>query len=240
MQLILDLGNTFCKIAVFNQQELQVKLVVTRAELVFNMEKLINRYSIQRAIISSVIHHSEEVIQKLQSLSTLIQLNHKTPLPISIAYETPETLGIDRLANAVALGTIYPDTPALSIDMGTCIKYDFVDQYKTYQGGAISPGLDMRYKSLHHFTDQLPQLKFSQNFTLTGKTTQESMTSGVQQGILAEVNGIIEKYRSKYPHLKVILTGGDHLHFAEAFKNSIFARPNLTLEGLNEVLKFNE
>jgi type III pantothenate kinase len=190
-------------------------------------------------MISNVINDNHIITVAIKKKFPYIFLNAGTPIPIKNQYKTPETLGNDRLANAVGATIIFPEKNVLIIDMGTCIKYDFIDKNKNYHGGAISPGLEMRFKSLDKFTDQLPLIEPSENFSLTGRSTEESILSGVQNGIIFEINGMIDQYKKKHDELKVIITGGDHAFFANHLKSSIFAAPNLTLQGLNEILEYN-
>jgi type III pantothenate kinase len=152
-----------------------------------------------------------------------------------MGYETPGTLGVDRLANAIACHQL-SEGSALAIDLGTCIKYDFVDSEGTYQGGAISPGIELRYQAMHQFTGKLPLVIDRQIPSYIGKNTMDAMRSGVMNGILEEIKGFIERYRAEYPDLTIFLTGGDHQYFDIGLKNGIFADENLTLKGLQIVL----
>ncbi len=162
-------------------------------------------------------------------------------LPIKVLYKTPETLGNDRLANVCAAWSLYPEQNSLVIDLGTCIKYDFVSASGTYPGGSISPGLSMRYKALTRFTSQLPYFKPVDEFPeLTGQSTEGAIRSGVENGILEEVNGIIARYQELFDQTRIILTGGDHSKFADKLKSVIFAAPNLTLTGLKVILDHND
>lgn len=172
-----------------------------------------------------------------------MELNEKTKLPLKNRYKTPGTLGKDRLATAVGANYLFPSRNVLAIDAGTCIKYDFVNSKNEYLGGAISPGLDMRFKALHHFTAHLPQLKKMKtaNVNLIGRTTRDSILSGVQNGAIAEISGMIKCYQDKYENVHVILTGGDSVFIRTLVseKNRIFAAPDLTLLGLNVILNYN-
>lgn len=239
MNLVIDIGNTAAKLGVFDGTELKSVQSVKSNTIENAVTDLKSQFKIDKCIVSSVTQLRSEGILALKQINT-IDFNHKTPIPIKNKYETPETLGLDRLANAVALFKHYPNSPALAIDFGTCIKYDLVNVKGEYLGGSISPGMQMRYKALNEFTAKLPLAAPTDTVQLTGTNTETSIKSGVQRGIRAEINGIIEEYRAQYSELQVVFTGGDHKYFAKAFKNSIFARPNLTLEGLNEVLLFND
>lgn len=240
MHLIIDIGNTRTKIAIFKKSRLLLLEILEKVSKE-KIKKILNRFpGIHSGIISSVTQIREDV-NRFVKLNTahFIHLNYSTRLPVQIKYKTSRTLGNDRIANAVGAQAVYPGKNVLVIDAGTCLKFDFVDEKKNYSGGAISPGMLMRYKALHDYTEKLPLIKPSKKFSLTGKSTAESIRSGVQNGMLMEMQGIIEQYKKKYTNLQIILTGGDALFFANQLKSSIFAAPNLTLTGLNEILKYN-
>ncbi len=203
------------------------------------LKSFINTHTVTASIISSVIHHDAALEPFLRTLGPSYVLNSNTPVPITVSYQTPETLGNDRLANAVAVSQQFPQQPALAIDMGTCIKYDFVTANNEYLGGAIAPGFAMRLKALHTFTDKLPLIEEKKIDALIGDSTKTSMQSGVYNGIVAEINGIIEKYAEQYPEVQVVLTGGDVKFFDKAVKNTIFADSFLTPKGLNAILQHN-
>ena len=162
-----------------------------------------------------------------------------TPIPIENLYLTKDTLGVDRLANAVAANSIFPQRNVLVVDCGTCVKYDFVNHKNQYLGGSISPGLQMRFKALNQFTGKLPLLKPEAHPSLIGDSTETAITSGVINGLVAEIKGVIKSYTSIYENLTVILTGGDASFFDKELKSNIFVEPNLTLIGLNEILRYN-
>lgn len=240
MNLVVDIGNTQTKLAVFNKHHLLQQQFAKTENLSEELSKILKHFTVLNSIISSVVDPLPQVEKLLSSNSNLLKFSSNTPVPLKNEYLSPETLGLDRLANAIALSHLFPNQNALSIDIGTCIKYDFKSKTNTYLGGGISPGLNMRYKSLHDFTAKLPLLTPIENSPLVGATTNESIHSGVLWGVINEIEGTISKYQLQYSDLIIVMTGGDHVHFAKALKNSIFARPNLTLEGLNEVLIFNE
>ena len=164
----------------------------------------------------------------------------KTNVPITVKYKTPNTLGKDRLAGVVAAAVLYPNKNVLVIDAGSCITMDYIDKNKVYFGGRISPGIEMRYNSLKKFTKNLPKLTINTSFNLIGNDTNSSIVSGVQSGILAEVETIITDLRKENESLFVVVTGGDTIFFENTLKNSIFADPFLVLKGLNEILKYND
>ena len=234
MNLIIDIGNTLVKYAVFNNDQL-VEILKTSEIEIGKVNTLIKEFDVKKVIISSV---RKEMIWDLDV--EVIHLSHKTSLPINLNYKIPETLGKDRIANIVAVSEEYPNKNAVVIDAGTCITYDFINKNKEYFGGRISPGLEMRYKSLNEFTELLPKLSVSGESKFIGNDTDSSIFSGVEQGVLAEVNSLISGFRKENEDLIVVVTGGDTFFFENALKNSIFADENLVLKGLNIILKYNE
>ncbi len=236
MNLSIDIGNTNTKFGLFEDREL--KEVFTGRE---EIEMILQRYKVKRAIISRT--GSDEVIEyrlKEKKVNTVF-LNPDLQLPVKILYKTPQTLGADRLAGSVAAQGQFPGENILKLDFGTCITYDVVNAQSEYLGGAIAPGMLMRFKALHNYTAKLPlvdPMQFNQ-FELTGTDTPTSILSGVINGIKYEVEGIINEYRQRLGSLKVVATGGDAGLFAALIKSEIFARPYLVLEGLNEILNHN-
>jgi type III pantothenate kinase len=169
-----------------------------------------------------------------------ILLNEHTPLPILNLYRTPETLGKDRIASAVAAFNQFPGHPALIINAGTAVTYDVVTKEGEYLGGSISPGMNMRFSALHTFTKQLPLLTYTEIDFLTGNDTDTSVLSGVINGMAAEMQGMIARYQKEYPGIKVVLSGGDLNYFVNRLKISIFALPNIVIYGLQQILAFND
>jgi type III pantothenate kinase len=167
-------------------------------------------------------------------------LNQELPQVFSNAYATPKTLGNDRIALVSAASKLYPSQNVLVIDVGTCITFDIINSENQYLGGAISPGLQMRYRALNTFTENLPLLEPQEEVNLIGNTTMMSMHSGVIFGIISEIDGVISMYKSQYKDLTIILTGGDSVFLCKRLKNSIFANSNFLLEGLNYILEFNK
>lgn len=243
MNLILDLGNTFHKCAIFDNESL-LKVESYEQLQPEHIDQLADEYHIEAAIISTVDHYDEKLESTLEHYFKLLKLSSSTPLPIINAYSTPATLGKDRIAAAVGASAAFPGQNVLSIDAGTCIKYDMVDNQNRYLGGAIAPGLTMRLKAMHNFTARLPLITLTANSPmpqppLTGDSTVDSMLSGALNGAIWEVEGAIAAYQKIYPDLVVLISGGDASFFELHVKSRIFARPNLVLEGLNTILNYN-
>ncbi|MBT3418110.1 MAG: type III pantothenate kinase [Flavobacteriales bacterium] len=234
MNLVIDIGNTLVKYAVFKNNEV---FTIKRSDDFDGrlVDKLLKNNDIQKIIVSSV---REKVT--INSEIHTVYLSEKTNIPITLKYKTPNTLGKDRLAGVVAAAVLYPNKNVLVIDAGSCITMDYIDKNKVYFGGRISPGIEMRYNSLKKFTKNLPKLTINTSFNLIGNDTNSSIVSGVQSGILAEVETIITDLRKENESLFVVVTGGDTIFFENALKNSIFADPFLVLKGLNEILKYND
>ncbi|MCK4746608.1 MAG: type III pantothenate kinase [Bacteroidales bacterium] len=241
MNLVLDLGNSYGKIAVcegLNVVEAAVYDQITSREIAY----FHTRYTgIKGVIISSVVNDSREMIDYLGSLfNTCIELDHNTPIPLVNRYQTPDTLGYDRIAAAVGAYTICPGKTVLVIDAGTTITYDIVTSEGEYLGGNISPGLEIRFKSLNRYTNRLPHLERPDHKpSLVGSSTKEAIQAGIVNGILFEMDGFIGAIGQDHPQLKVVLTGGDAKYFEGKLKSSIFVDPNLNLIGLNRILEHN-
>lgn len=240
MHLVVDIGNTRTKIAVFNEQE-WVADYVFEEDLVSKVEELLSKHpSVRKSILSSVTENSSSVEKLLEERTELIVFDQSAPLPIINLYKSPETLGKDRLAAAIGAWSKFKGKDVLIIDAGTAIKVDLLTANGEYHGGSISPGINMRFKALNTFTGKLPLVKADKNYkSLTGKTTEESILNGVQNGALYEVQGFIDAYSKQYPGINIVVTGGDASFFELGLKNHIFAIPELVLIGLNEILLFN-
>ncbi|MGP8214643.1 MAG: type III pantothenate kinase [Bacteroidia bacterium] len=237
MNLTIDIGNTSVKTALFKGNKIS-KATVHHS---FNLSTLKaiagKKKGIQNVIVCSVKDYPIEWKNYLDENFNFIELDEKTPVPIKNEYLNPSTLGKDRLAAAVGSTAIFPGKNILAINAGTCITYDFVDKKGVYRGGSISPGLDMRFKAMHTFTRRLPLLKADTKYSgLIGKTTEQSMRSGAQQGMLKEIEGIINAYRGKYPDLQIIISGGSLPWLKKSLKAKINSQPFLTLKGLNVIL----
>jgi len=236
MNLAVDQGNTKTKAALFKGREL-VKLFADIEDE--RLTGLINEISPDNCVIATV--RSKEPVRRevIKPSVNLIHLTTETPVPIKNKYQSPSTLGMDRLASVIGSKYFKPGTPNLVIDCGTCITYDVVDAENQYLGGGISPGLSMRFKALNTFTAALPLIEIEENVALIGDTTKGSILSGVANGTVAEVAGIIAQYRSLFPNLEVFLCGGDAHYFDRKLRGAIFVAPELVLYGLNEILLYN-
>jgi type III pantothenate kinase len=240
MNLIVDVGNTRIKSAVFEKDRLVEVVTSDKSDFLQKVNYLFEKYKIQEAIISSVSNFSANSLNKLKSKVSVLELNSKTKVPFTNLYETPTTLGVDRIAIVAGAAQKFKNKNVLIIDAGTCITYDFLNKESNYLGGAISPGIQMRYKALNKFTDKLPELEKEIPEKIVGSSTNKSIHSGVIYGVLNEIKGVIEKYQSENELLTIVLTGGDTYFLAKQLKSSIFANPNFVLEGLNAILIYNQ
>ena len=240
MNLIIDVGNTRIKAAVFENDSLLEQVAFKANELVYQIEKLIASYPISRGIVSSVTVVDQQILKELRQLLPLMELNGTTKLPFKNRYTTPKTLGADRIALVAAAVDKFNNKNVLIIDAGTCITFDFVSADKNYEGGAISLGIQMRYVALNSYTSKLPLLEMKPVSYLIGNSTETSIHSGVVNGVLNEIEGVIKQYKSEKGDLTVVLTGGDTIFLAKQLKSSIFANPNFVLEGLNTILIYNK
>jgi type III pantothenate kinase len=242
MKLIIDIGNTRVKTALFDHDDM-AELVTDKDISVASLEKIFGKYdNISASILASVRETDRNVIDYLAEKTQLLQLDSKTPLPFTNKYATPETLGHDRVAAVAGASTLFPGRNVLVIDAGSCITYDLITSGNEYLGGGISPGINMRFSAMHTFTGKLPLISFraGEQPALIGTDTESSILSGVQNGVLLEVDGIINAYKAKFQELKVVVGGGDYKYFDKYLKNNIFASPNIVLAGLNRILDFNE
>jgi len=240
MNLIIDVGNTLVKIAVFKKNNFFYKEEVKPDNVIEAYKKLKKQCkTFHKCIISSVGNLNSEILDYLKQHLDLIELNSKTKLPFKNNYKTPQTLGVDRIALVSASVYQYPDNNVLIIDAGSCITYDFINTENEYQGGAISPGIRMRYKALNNLTANLPLLETEIPNSIIGDSTENSIHSGVIHGVLEEIDGVIANYKENFSDLTVILTGGDANFLSKQLKSSIFANSNFLLEGLNHILQFN-
>ena len=236
-QLILDQGNTRCKgaIAIGNKLER-----LPNETNVSDYLKNLNLGEFRSIILSSSAHLAAESLAALEKHPKFVLLTSETKLPIKIDYNSPKTLGADRRANACGLQQHRPQGNSLAIDIGTCITYDLLLDGKTFVGGCISPGAQLRNRSMNNYTSNLPLVDLEVSPMLLGKDTMSSLKSGILNGMNAEIHGMIARFQSEYGPLDVFITGGGADHFDMASKNFIFADANLTLRGLHSILQLNE
>ena len=233
--IAIDLGNSRIKVGVFESSSLIKTFLYDHLEELFPLIKTPH----ENLIISSVKGDTGSILKTSIATNKKIELRTNTSLPIKIQYATPNTLGVDRIAAACGANQLFPNEDNLVIDLGTCINYEFIDRDNNYWGGLISPGVNIRFKSMNTFTVQLPLVEAIGNPELIGNSTTSCLQSGVMNGILEEMKGIISRLKAKYPELRVILTGGDYQFFENQLKDSIFAAPELVLFGLNRILIHN-
>lgn len=241
MNLIVDAGNTRVKCAVFERRELIGQISCPTADFCREVKGIFDTYpGIRRAIVSSVAHLDKRGLEVLHVFCPVHILGPDSRIPFKNSYASPNTLGTDRIALATAAFYSYPRHNTLVVDAGSCITYDMINDYGEYLGGAISPGLRMRYKALHEHTSRLPLLEPARELTdFIGNSTHGSMHSGVINGLCLEVDGMISLYNTRFSDLTVILTGGDAQFLSKRLKSTIFANSNFLLEGLNYLLEYN-
>lgn len=241
MNLIIDIGNSFSKLILFKENKIALfekHVVLEKTQL----EKIVKKFpELSLAMLSNVGEQQAWIAKFLDnfSIKTLV-LSRSLSLPFEISYKTPHSLGVDRIALIAGAYVDFPNRNVLVIDAGTCITYDFMDKDHKYLGGGIAPGLQMRLKAMHDHTANLPLIDWKgDHIELIGQTTEACMLSGAVHGIKAEVKGIIESYKMRYPNLTVIITGGDQMLFDKDLKSSIFADAYLLAKGMNFILNYN-
>jgi len=241
MNLIIDVGNTLVKLAVFDINVLEFKKNCVKADFLSVLNEVSVAYpKIDNVIVSSVGNFSEGELLEIKNRYKVFVLTHKDSIPFINKYSSPETLGADRIALVSAAAVQYSKKNVLIIDAGSCITYDFINSDNEYLGGAISPGIIMRYKSLNTFTEKLPLLEPKALNKFVGDSTEESIHIGVIQGVISEIEGFESLYKENYEELTIILTGGDAHYLLDSLKNDIFASSNFLLEGLNYILEYNK
>ena len=239
VSLCFDIGNTFTKLAVFKNNEI-INFRTIDKDNITVVDQIIEENQVETAIVSSVSEIPDLLVTTLENkIGKVIRLTAETKLPIENCYETKESLGKDRLASVVGANYLYPGIDLLIIDAGTAIKYDFINHKSQYLGGDISPGLQMRFKALHQFTNRLPLVETNFESYLYGKNTTDAIRAGVQNGMIFEIDGTIDHFKELYPGLKVLFTGGDAKFFDNKLKNVIFVLSNLVMIGLNRILVYN-
>jgi len=240
MNLVIDIGNTSRKAALFKKDKLILSEHWEEQGSSIVTTWIGNYPELSKAIISSVRKYDAGLKEELKKAGIqVIILDDKTALPLENLYDSPETLGRDRLAAAVGANAMFPGKDLLIIDAGTAITIDFVTSGNEYLGGNISPGLSMRFRSLNDYTDNLPLVEPADVQSLLGTDTEGAIRSGVQYGIIFELDEYINQQKIRYPDLQVVLTGGDAMFFDKKLKNSIFVDLNLNLHGLHRILDYN-
>lgn len=238
MNLILDVGNSLLKIALFKKSQLIQKFKFTE-NYKRNIEDIISENNVTHSIISNVGRIDDSIINILKESTNLLLVSNQLKFPFKNLYKSKNTLGQDRLALVSAAAFKFPKENVLIVDAGSCITYDFKNNNNEYLGGGISPGILMRFKSLNTFTSNLPLIDFDSIHQLIGNNTKNSINSGVINGTISEINGIIQQYCEEFENIRIILTGGDSNFLLKRIKNSIFADQNFLLLGLNKLLEDN-
>lgn len=238
MNLIIDIGNTRSKLGLFRANQLEQKEVRDKLTVTW-LKVFCQKNKVQNVVLAATGVVPRAVEKYLKQHFNYLRLSHRTPLPVTNLYQTPKTLGRDRIAGAVGALDQFPGKNCLIIDAGTCITYDFLDADANYHGGGISPGMRMRLKAMNAFTAKLPLVKAEEHPQLIGDTTETSLQSGGQLGAVMEVEGFIRRYKNDFGKINVILTGGDADFFANNLKSKIFVNSNLVLFGLNKILTYN-
>jgi type III pantothenate kinase len=236
--LCLDFGNTRLKYAIFRDNHLESVSVLEHdgPDLV---KDIVDTYRPQKSILSSVVEHPPQVESILAASTVFHKLSHLTKMPFTVPVGKPETMGADRLALAAAAVQFFPGRNNLVVGLGTAITYNFINQYHQFLGGGISPGMEMRFKSLRDYTAKLPLVKRDWNFPLVGYDTRTNILSGVILGMAKEIDGTIDAYLERYGNFNVVLTGGDCTYFAGHLKNQIFADPDFLYKGLYALSETN-
>ena len=238
LNLVIDLGNSSLKVALFDKNVMINKFIYSNQSLDYILD-ISNNNTIDNSIISNVSTIDKNILDFLKINSNLISINEFIDLPFINLYKTKNTLGHDRIALVSAAAVNFPDQNILIIDAGTCITYDFKNSKNEYLGGSISPGLMIRFKALNSETVNLPLLKTYLNNKLIGNDTNSSIISGVVNGLISEIDGIINQYQERFKNIKIILTGGDSDFLLNKIKNTIFADQNFLLKGLNYLIENN-
>lgn len=239
MILTVDVGNTRIKAAVFEENTTLENFVFDKNELENKVEKILEKYTnCSDLVVASVGNIEKQSFLAFESKLNVHFFTHEDIFPFKNKYATPKTLGIDRMILAAGATLQFPKQNRLVIDAGTCITYDFIDEYDNYLGGAISPGIRLRYEALHNFTARLPLLTLEEPDTYIGNSTAQAIHSGVINGFVYEIDGFIDEYRKEFSNFIIILTGGDADFLAKRLKNTIFANSNFLLESLNQTFQY--
>jgi type III pantothenate kinase len=231
MLLVIDVGNTRIKTAVFEQYNMLELVVTDKKQIQKDVEVFSSKYRIETVFISSVGDFDVKML-KFPKYVSIINLSSKYKFPFTNHYATPHSLGVDRMVLAAGAVLQFPKKNRLVIDAGTCITYDYIDEKDNYLGGAISPGFKLRYESLHNYTAKLPLLNFEEPKNSIGNSTDSAIHSGVVNGVINEIEGFISDFKKQNKNFTIILTGGDAVFLAKRLKSTIFANSNFLLESL--------
>lgn len=235
MQLAIDIGNSRVKLGLFEGSELLATEVCAELSPAI-IQNFVYNHRVDSAILSSVRKQASELEAFLNDHFRWVQLGPETSLPIELRYKTPETLGQDRVAAVVGAQTLFPKENCLVVDAGTCITYELLNSEGEYLGGNIAPGIDMRLRAMHEFTAKLPLVERGDLDYWIGDQTTSAIRNGAQQGVLFEVEGMLNRCASFFTSFRAVFTGGDAFFFAENMKSKIFVHPHLVLLGLNSIL----
>ncbi|MFY7742867.1 MAG: type III pantothenate kinase [Flavobacterium sp.] len=240
MLLAIDVGNTRIKAAVYEGNNTIDFFVIEKESFEKKVSEILNTFPKVNDLWSSSVGNELDFgfLASVKDINIKV-VTHLTSFPFQNLYETPHTLGVDRMVLAAGATLLFPNQNRLVIDVGTCITYDFIDTQDNYLGGAISPGFRLRYQSLHQFTAKLPQLSLKEIDFFIGKSTNQSIHSGVINGIVHEIEGFINQYAKENENFTIILTGGDAVFLAKRLKNTIFANSNFLLDSLNQLFQFS-
>ena len=233
-----DFGNTRKKAALFNNSKIK-EIVLLQDDTVDTIRSLIEKYRPKRSILSSVINHNPDIENFLAEKTKFHKLNHLTKLSFTTPVGKPETIGADRLALSAGAVRFYSKKNNLVIGLGTCITYNFINKFHEFIGGAISPGMEMRLKSLNHYTAKLPLIEADSNTALIGYDTRTNILTGVIMGMAKEIDGFIDEYKKKFGNLNFILTGGDIIYLTPHLRNKIKIDPDLIFKGLYAISEVN-
>ena len=236
--LVIDIGNTLQKCAAFEDGTLlwsKKSVRFTRLD----WENVLQENAFGHAIVSVVGECDEKVLDFVAARVPLLRFSRELQLPVTLAYQTPETLGSDRIAAVAGAWALYPDENVLVIQAGTCLVCDFLTADGRYLGGSIAPGLRMSLEALHHYTAHLPLLEPANPHDFIGTSTETSILNGVRNSIVDAINATIVRYKEKFGKIRVLLTGGDAAYLENSIKNAIFANSNLVLIGLEKILEIN-
>lgn len=237
--LCIDIGNTRIKMGWFNGTALLSSASLLRTEIT-QIKTFLTNHTVENIIYSTVAESLPRVVVDSTPVSArVLELSTDLKLPVILRYQTPETLGLDRLAGVIGAQALYPDTHCLIIDAGTCITYDFLTAEGIHLGGNISPGWQMRLDAMQYYTARLPRPASKVPEYWVGNDTETALQNGAFWGLNLEIQGYIDQWAAEYPAINVLLTGGDADFFAKKLKSEIFVNQNLVLWGLNKTLNYN-